>query len=327
MKILNKIFDKFKGKKILVIGDIMLDKYVWGEVSRISPEAPIQIVDVKKETYVEGGAGNAAKNISFLGGKAFLIGTIGNDNYGKILMTHLKNSRIETKGVIIHNKKTIVKERVLAFNQQLLRIDHEDKEDIDYNTENKIFNHVKKLIRNIDAVIISDYAKGLITKNLSKEIIELCNKNNKIIIIDPRPQHTSYYKNATFVTPNHHEASTMTKIDLIDESDNNRLKLIGTRLLQELNSNILITRGKYGMSLFEKNGTITNLPTVAKEVVDVSGAGDTAIATFTLALVSGADLKEAMDIANHASGIVITKVGTATTNINEIKRSLENHES
>ncbi|HJN57063.1 MAG: D-glycero-beta-D-manno-heptose-7-phosphate kinase [Candidatus Woesearchaeota archaeon] len=319
-----KIIENFNEKKILVVGDIILDKSIWGEVSRISPEAPVQVVDVSKESYSPGAAANVANNISALNAEAFMVGIIGNDAAKNILIPKLKNSSIDVDGIFIDtNKPTIQKVRVIGRSQQLLRFDYEKKGYIDDSTENKIFEFILKKINEIDAVIVSDYAKGIITKKLMEKLIGLCNKNNKIIVIDPKPKHKSFYKNSTLITPNHTEAQKMTGNEE-EENIDKYVEVMGKKLQQELNSNVLITRGEKGMSLFEKNNEITHIPTYAKEVFDIVGAGDTSVATLTLALVAGATYKEAAVIANHAAGITVGKVGTSIVSIDELKKSIEN---
>ncbi|MCH8329309.1 MAG: D-glycero-beta-D-manno-heptose-7-phosphate kinase [Nanoarchaeota archaeon] len=320
MNKLIKIVEQFKNKKILVIGDVMLDKYIWGEVSRISPEAPVQIVNVVKESYAPGGAANVANNIVALSAQTFMVGIVGNDETKDKLILELKKRNIEVSGLIDDkNKRTIQKVRVIGRNQQLLRFDYEKKGYVDIETENNIFDFISKKIDEIDAVIVSDYAKGVITKNLMKKIIGLCKEKNKIIVVDPKPKHKEFYKNATLITPNNTEAQQMTNF----EEDAN-VEKIGMQLLTELNSNILITKGEKGMSLFEKDGKITNIPTFAKEVYDIIGAGDTSVATVALALASGSSFEEAAMIANHAAGITVGKVGTSTVSIDELKKSIEN---
>jgi len=316
------IIEKFKNKKILVIGDIMLDKYIWGEVSRISPEAPVQVVNVYKESYTPGGAANVANNIATLNSNVFMVGIVGNDTTKDKLIIELKKRNIDTSGLITdENKRTIRKVRVFGRSQQLLRFDYEKKGYINTETENNIFDFVSKKIDEIDAVVVSDYAKGVITKNLMEQLIELCNKKNKIIVVDPKPKHKAFYKNSTLVSPNHTEAHKMINYSEGAEAD---IEKTGKLLLEELHSNVLITMGEKGMTLFEKNGKITHIPTFAKEVYDIVGAGDTSVATLTLALASGASFEQAAIIANHAAGITVGKIGTSTVSIEELKKSIEN---
>jgi len=317
-----KIIEQFKNKKILVIGDVMLDKYIWGEVSRISPEAPVQVVNVLKESYAPGGAANVANNIAALNGKSYIVGIVGDDEANKILLSELQKRNINVDGIFKdNNNPTIQKVRVIGRSQQLLRFDYEKKGYVDSNVESNILSFIEENIRSFDAIAISDYAKGVITKNLMKKLKEICKKNNKKIIVDPKPKHKDFYKNVTLVTPNHTEAHEILNIEIESEDE---VSVIGKKLIEVFNCPILMTRGEKGMSLFELNGEITNIPTKAKEVYDVTGAGDTSVATIALSLASGASLKEAAVIANHAAGITVGKVGTSTVSIDELKKSIEN---
>ena len=319
-----RIIGQFKGKKILVIGDIMLDKYIWGEVSRISPEAPVQVVNVLRESYAPGGAANVANNIAALNAKAFMVGIVGNDNAKDSLISELEKREIDVEGIFTEkNKPTIQKVRVIGRSQQLLRFDYEEKGYVNADTEKNILDFILGKIDGADAVIVSDYAKGVITKNLMETIIKISKEKNKIVIVDPKPRHKDFYKNSTLITPNHTEAHQMTNLEEEENTDNDVEKM-GKRLIKELNSNVLITRGEKGMSLFEKNGEITHIPAYAKEVYDIVGAGDTSVAFLTLALASGASFKEGAIIANHAAGITVGKIGTSTVSIEELRESIEN---
>ena len=319
-KLINML-EQFKNKKILVIGDIMLDKYIWGEVSRVSPEAPVQVVKVNKESYAPGGAANVANNVAALNGTVYMIGMVGNDEASKILVSELKNRKINTDGIIEDmHKPTIQKVRVIGKGQQLLRFDYEKDGYLDKGMEKKIFDFVVKRIQNIDAIIISDYAKGVMTKNLTEQLIRLANEKKKSIIIDPKPKHKDFYRNSTLITPNNDEICEM--LNIAEENEESIMKA-GKKLLEDLNAHLIITRGEKGMTIFEKNGKITNIPTKAKEVYDIIGAGDTVVATLALALSSNATLKEAAVLANYAAGITVGKVGTSTVTVEEIKKAIE----
>jgi len=324
MNKLIKIVEQFKNKKILVVGDVMLDKYIWGEVSRISPEAPVQVVNVVKESYAPGGASNAANNVAALGAQVFMVGVVGKDSTKKKLVKELKTRNIDVNGLIDgENKRTILKVRVIGRSQQLIRFDYEKKGYVDTKTENNILDFISNKIDEIDAIIVSDYAKGVITKHLMEKLMTLCNKRNKIIVVDPKPKNKEFYRNATLITPNSIEAQQMSSFQEEEFSDSD-IEKIGKQLLEELNSNILITKGEKGMSLFEKNGKTTSIPTFAKEVYDIVGAGDTVVASVALALASQASFEDAAIIANHAAGITVGKVGTSTVSTEELKRSIEN---
>ncbi len=316
-----KILENFKNKKILVIGDIMLDKYIWGEVSRISPEAPVQVVNVLKETFESGGAANVANNISSLGGASFMVGITGNDHSRKILVDELSSKSINTEGIFIDkDKPTTQKVRILGKGQQLLRVDYENKEHIHHDIENSIIKFVESKIKESDVVVISDYAKGVITPEVSKKIISLAKQHKKPVIVDPKPKHKDFYKEVDLITPNNSEASEMSGIE---NGSDGSISEIGNQLLKNLDSNILLTRGEKGMSLFEKDKSITHIPAKAKEVYSLIGAGDTVVATAALAIASGAGLKDAAFLANTAAGIKVGKIGTASVTTEEIKAEIE----
>lgn len=315
-----KILEQFKNRKVLVVGDVMLDKYIWGDVSRISPEAPVQVVNVLKETYAPGGASNVASNISALSGKAFMVGIVGNDEARKVLLDELKNIDINTDGIFTENEKpTIQKVRIIGKSQQLLRVDYEKKEHILKEIELSMVSFFEKIIKNVDVVVISDYAKGVITPEVCGNLIKISKQNNKPVIVDPKPKHRDLYSNVTLITPNNAEASEMTGIEDGDDA----VIEMGNRLIRYLNTNVLITRGEKGMSLFEKNSNITHIPAKAKEVYSLIGAGDTVVAVLALAIASGADLKEAATLSNIAAGIKVGKIGTASVSVEEIKEGVE----
>ncbi|MCK4664923.1 MAG: D-glycero-beta-D-manno-heptose-7-phosphate kinase [Bacteroidales bacterium] len=315
-----EILKKFSNKKIAVIGDLMLDKYVYGEVERISQEAPIPIIRVTDEKYVPGGAANVAANISTLGGDAFLFGIVGNDYYKDILLDKLYSLEISTDGILTNTKKnTILKTRIIGLEQQLLRMDKENIEYIDDQFVENILTNLKD-VDDLSAIIISDYAKGTITENLMHGVKEFSKKNNIILIIDPKPKHKSWYKDASLITPNKAESQQMSGI-VIENEDN--IKEAGKKLVGDLNSNIIITAGNEGMYVFEKGKEPVHIPTVAKEVYDVTGAGDTVVASIALALSSEAMLSNSAVIANHAAGIKVGKVGTAPVYMEELLQSFE----
>jgi rfaE bifunctional protein kinase chain/domain len=293
------ILNKFKDQRILVIGDLILDKYIEGNVKRISPEAPVMIVNKKSENCILGGAANVAANITSLSGEAILKGFIGKDKEGEKIITLAKKRKI--KFIPEYNSKTTKKTRITSENQQLLRIDDEDISPKFFN-----FETIKQEIEKADLVVISDYGKGVITSDLMKLL------ENKKTIVDPKPKNKSLYSNVFLLTPNTKEALEMSGCTDVYET--------GEKLKKELSSNIIITRGKEGMSVF--NNGVKNIPTYAKEVYDVTGAGDTVIATIGLALASGANLNQAAIIANYAAGIVVAKYGTSKVNFLELKNQI-----
>lgn len=311
---------KFPRTGVLIIGDFMVDQYIWGKVERISPEAPVPVVEVSKENLLLGGAANVANNISSLGGKVFITGVIGKDDMGRVLIHKLREKGIHTDGIIMEeNRCTTVKTRIIAHNQQVVRFDKEIKSEISKSTLSLILEYVRDCLPKIRAIILADYCKGVITKNLIKKLLELTN-SKVFVAADPKIGHFDYYKGVSLITPNVNEASFGSGINITDERT---LIKAGEILLDKLQFKaVLITRGDKGMTLFEKSGKITHIPTFTKEVYDVTGAGDTVIATFTLCYSAGAKLKEAAIFANHAAGIVVGEVGTAVVTPRDIMASI-----
>ena len=317
------ILNNFKKASVLVIGDLVMDHFVWGKVRRISPEAPVPVVEVSSESFMLGGAANVVNNIHSLGGKVLVCGVVGRDEMGKKLIHELRLKGISSDGVIVEDgRPTSVKTRVIAHSQQVVRFDREKKDKVHMDTVKTIMDYVSEKINSFDSIIISDYAKGVISEELVEEVIALAKKKDKPIAVDPKVGHFDFYKYATIVTPNNDEASKASGIEIENEAS---LLRAGEVLLNKLGSDaVLITRGEHGMSLFENNGEITHIPTVAKEVYDVSGAGDTVIGTVALSMASGASLKEAAVISNFAAGIVVGKIGTATVTPKELKDAVDN---
>ena len=313
------IIGQFSTKKVLVLGDVMLDKYIWGIVERISPEDPVQIVRVTKESYAPGGAANVASNIASLGGQVTLIGLIGHDDAGVILQRELEMRNIQHQMLKDHSPTT-QKVRIIGHSQQLLRFDYENNERMHEGLTTTLITFLQLSINEHDAVVVSDYAKGVVGEKVMAELILLCKNAGKPLIIDPKPKHKTMYAGATLITPNHKEASEMAGIE---EKDDGQLVQIGAMLSQSLQSNILITRGEKGMSLFQYQGPITHIPTKAREVYDVVGAGDTVVGVAALALAAGASLPEAAAIANHAAGVVVGKIGTSTCSQEELIKAID----
>ena len=310
---LKRGINNFHKKRVLIVGDVMLDKYISGDVSRISPEASIPVVKVKKENYVLGGAGNVASNIISLGAKCVLVSSIGDDKEGVLLKKLLKNKGIKSKLTIV-KKPTIVKTRIIGT-QQLLRVDYENTDEIH---SSELLKAVRKEVKNCDIVIISDYAKGVITKKLVEEIVS---STNVPIIADPKHSEISYYRGVSIITPNESESYSLS-LQNVDVP----LVRVAKILEEELNCKTLITRAEKGLSLL-KDDNLVDIPTVAQEVYDVSGAGDTVISVLALAISSGASLEESAIIANHAAGIVVSKFGTATVSKNELLSKFEEEDT
>jgi D-beta-D-heptose 7-phosphate kinase/D-beta-D-heptose 1-phosphate adenosyltransferase len=318
---LSKIISRFDESTVLVIGDLILDEFVWGQVSRISPEAPVPVVWVDKENFMPGGASNVASNISSLGGRAILAGTIGADSWGGILKSELMTKGIDVSGAITDaGRPTTLKTRIIAQHQQVARIDRERIEPLAARLSTKLVNYLTKRIDDVQAIVIEDYGKGVVTPRLLNAVIQLAKKKKKIITVDPKEEHFSYYKGVTAITPNQHETASAVGFPIKDDET---LKKAGAQLLRQLNCKIaLVTRGEQGMCLFQKGKRAISIPTATQDVYDVSGAGDTVISVFTLALSCGASPTEAAHIANCAAGIVVGKLGTATVTAEELKERL-----
>lgn len=318
------ILDAFKDRRILVIGDLILDHYVWGRVTRISPEAPVPVVDVSRETYLLGGSANVANNIVSLGGAASVIGIVGDDMSGRVLVDMMKEKGFDCSGVFVENRPTTVKTRVIAHSQQIVRFDREDRKYVRGKILKGILDHIKSVWRGHDAIIISDYRKGLVSAELIKGIRRITFSGPKggrmFIAVDPKMGHFDYYKGVSLITPNTLEAADGSGIEIKDDAS---LVKAGKALMRRTGCEaVLLTRGENGMSLFEKKH-ITHIPTVARQVYDVTGAGDTVISAFTLAYSSGASMEESAIIANHAAGIVVGEVGTAVTTTDRITASFK----
>jgi D-beta-D-heptose 7-phosphate kinase/D-beta-D-heptose 1-phosphate adenosyltransferase len=319
---LKDIISKFSEKSVLVLGDMMLDEFIKGEVSRISPEAPVPVVDVNSTYVMPGGAANTVNNLATLGAKVYVAGVIGKDAKGTKLKKMLEEKKIDTNGLIIDDKRpTTLKTRIIAHNQQVVRVDRENREEINEKTAGKLFNYIKSIITKIDAIVVSDYNKGTVTGGLLDTIVKLAKERECIVVVDPKVQNILNYRGSTVITPNQFEASAVVGIPIINETS---IRNMGQKLLTMLECEaVLITRGKDGMSLFDKDGGVFHVPSIAQEVFDVTGAGDTVVSTFTLALVSGASMLDAAKLSNFAAGIVVKKLGTATVLPEEILKILE----
>lgn len=319
---LRKILDGFSKVKVLVIGDIMMDRFIWGKVSRISPEAPVPVVVVEKETFLLGGAANVVNNVHSLGGKVALCGVVGDDEMGQRIIKELTEMGIGINGVFMEQgRQTTVKTRVVAHQQQLVRIDRETTDPTKVFTLRNLSEFLKVNIDGFDGIILSDYGKGLLTRELIRITIRRAREAKKFILVDPKQKNFFFYKGATVVTPNTVEASVALGIPIPDLSS---LKKVGRMLLKRLRCDVLvITRGEEGMAIFEPNQEPVLVPTVGKEVFDVTGAGDTVIGTMALALGTGAGVIDAARLANYAAGIVVGKVGTATVNPQELIRVIK----
>jgi D-beta-D-heptose 7-phosphate kinase/D-beta-D-heptose 1-phosphate adenosyltransferase len=313
--------------RVLVLGDVMLDQFIWGSVARISPEAPVPIVEFERESFMPGGAANVARNLTALGMSTEIFGVIGNDDSGRWLKKLLAGQKISCGGLVAHAARhTSVKTRIVAHKQQLVRIDRETRDGLDAKATGRLLAQLKSKLPQADAIIVGDYGKGVVTQPLLNEIKSLCRARGVWLSLDPKPVHHLNLSGLSLITPNRKE--TFELANLPDETrkanplaDKN-LMLAVERLLNELRSAVLlITLGELGMLLCQRGQKPFHIPTVAREVFDVSGAGDTVIATFTLAIAAGASPVEAAILSNHAAGIVVGKIGTAITTPQELLES------
>jgi len=338
-KRLQSIVSKFSKVRILVIGDLILDEYVYGDVERISPEAPVPVVKASSQKFLPGGAANVATNISSLGGSVSAIGIVGKDDNGHILLSELKNKQVNTEGVFeVFNRYTSVKKRVIGGQQQIVRIDWENTAPIKEAQQDKIEDFIKQNIKKFDAVIIEDYGKGLITPRLVTCAISQSRINKKVVTVDPKEDHFDYYGSATIMTPNRKETenairnikikNAYSNLNIVSDklTSDKDIDLAGRELLNYLKLEaLLITLGEKGMRLFEKDKKPYHIDTVAQEVFDVSGAGDTVISVFTMALACGATMQEAAIISNYAAGIVVGRKGVAVTTQIELIDIFKSH--
>ena len=318
--------------RVLVLGDVMLDHFLWGRVGRISPEAPVPVVDFDRESYIPGGAGNVARNLADLQVDTELFGAVGHDESALKLKTVLKHDRIGCGGLIMcENRTTSVKTRIIAHRQQMVRVDRESRFDIDEATTLRLLAELERRLKTTDAVILCDYAKGVITQQLLNQAKALCRKRGVWLSVDPKPSHQLNLAGVSLLTPNRKEAFELAGLqdDAQEEAPAKDAVLlrVADKLLCELQpALLLITLGDQGMLLCQRGQKPFHVPTVAREVFDVSGAGDTVIASFTLAIVAGASPVEAAIFSNHAAGVVVGKLGTATVNPDELLQSLRREE-
>jgi D-beta-D-heptose 7-phosphate kinase/D-beta-D-heptose 1-phosphate adenosyltransferase len=312
-------------RRVLVYGDVMLDEFVWGDVTRISPEAPVPVVDIRRESVRLGGAANVLANLLALGASASVVGVIGQDSAGERLRAELeRGAGMEHAGaslVVDESRPSTIKTRIIAHSQLVVRADRERRTPVAAAIEDKLIHVLLDALREADAFVVSDYEKGAVTPRVLAEVLPVAYERGMPVLVDPKIRNFLSYRPATLITPNHHEALRLTNTeDHTDEGLKAAAELIRERLACE---SVLITRGERGMMLLEKEREPIYVETAAREVYDVTGAGDTVIATLSAALAAGATMLEAAILANHAAGIVVGKVGTATATADEIVNSIE----
>ena len=307
--------------RVIVLGDLILDEFVWGTVERISPEAPVPVVRVERESAMAGGAANVAANVAALGGQPFLVGAIGEDAAGHALRQLLNDQGMDTSGILVdRSRPTTIKTRVVAHHQQVVRIDRERVAPLDRATGQQCLASLVEQLPAARGLILEDYGKGVVTPTLMTAAIAAARRAKRVVTVDPKQEHIASYRGVTCLTPNRAEAAQAAHLPITDTTSAVKA---GRRLMQQLKpESLLITLGEDGMCLFERGNRVTHIPTVAREVFDVSGAGDTVIAVFTLLRAAGASFVEAATIANAAAGVVVGKVGTAVCTPKELLTQL-----
>ena len=311
-----KLTGDFEGKRIVVLGDVMLDEFIWGRVRRISPEAPVPVVEVERQTLALGGAGNVVSNLVALGAIAQPIGIVGDDMDAERLRSAFERLGVATDGLVVDAARpTTLKMRIIAHNQQVVRADRESRAVIVEEVEDRLVARLQSRIEMADALVVSDYNKGLLTKRLLSRTLDGARERDLIVCLDPKMRSFTHYQPVTVITPNNQEAAEAAGVVIEDEQS---LVEAGRKLLGSIDCRaVLVTRGEEGMTLFTE-GEVTHIPTVAREVYDVTGAGDTVIATLALALTANASFVESAVLANHAAGVVVGKIGTATVTREEL---------
>ncbi len=318
---LHELVQRFADQRILVLGDVMLDHYLWGRCERISPEAPVPVVDVQRETSSLGGAGNVAANLVALGAMPALVGVIGEDTRARTLLDAFAARGVDTRLLVRDSTRpTTFKTRILAQNQQVVRADWESRAELGGDALAGVLGMLDRELPTCHGLLISDYGKGVLTRDVLDRAIALARGRGIPIAVDPKESHIDAYRGVSILTPNQLEAGYVMGRRVVDEAS---LMEVGWGLQRRLDAECaLVTRGADGMSLFEKNGRYTHLPTVAREVYDVTGAGDTVVSVVVAALAAGADYPEACYLANHAAGVVIREIGTASCSAAQLRESL-----
>jgi D-beta-D-heptose 7-phosphate kinase/D-beta-D-heptose 1-phosphate adenosyltransferase len=322
---LRTLLDGFPRAKVAILGDIMLDRYLWGDVNRISQEAPVPIVEVRRESARFGAAANVAENVASLGARAVLVGVVGDDDAGRELLSLLTGRGVDVDSVVMEpGRPTTTKLRVIAQSQQVVRADSEVTTDVAGDVEARVLDGLRRAMADSDVLIVSDYGKGVVTRTTIAVAISVAKDLGKMVCVDPKESHFGSYVGVTAITPNQKEAGAAVGATITDEST---LLTVGWKLQKQLEAEcVVVTRGEHGMSLFMSGGELVHLPTVARDVFDVTGAGDTVVSALAVALAAGASMEEAAIIANHAAGLVIREVGTASVGLDAIERSFKDSE-
>ncbi len=322
---------RFSAANVLLIGDIIIDHFLWGSATRISPEAPVPVVNVQREDFMLGGSANVLRNIVSLGGRATLCGIIGDDANGQKIVDLVERLHVPTTGLIVGKRPTTVKTRVVAQGQQIVRFDRELIGQPSKETLEALLQFITTQIHLYDAIVVSDYAKGVVSEHLMiplRRLLENVRSQKKKpipLIIDPKPSNIHCFVGATVITPNHHEARQISGMPMDDETS---LMAAARQIRDDIGcKTVLITRGEAGMALLEENDQLVTIPTMAKEVFDVTGAGDTVAATLSVALASGCSMREAAVLANYAAGVVVGKVGTACLSAQELTEAIQKNPS
>ena len=318
---LEATLDRFSGRRLAVLGDCMVDRYLWGRVDRISPEAPVPVVEIERESFTLGGAGNVAANLRALGAEPVLLGVLGDDADAVTLRATFERQGIASAQLITDPQRpTTVKTRIVAHSQHVVRADRESRLDVAGAALDRLISAIEAAMKDCEGLVVSDYGKGVVNASTLACALSIARLRGVAVSVDPKESHIDAYRGVSILTPNLHEAGWVQGRRIVDEAS---LMEVGWGLQKRLDAQaVLVTRGAEGMSLFERGDRYTHLPTVAREVFDVTGAGDTVVSVVALALASGADLVSACALSNHAAGIVIREVGTATCSPQQLRESL-----
>ncbi len=318
---LQEILEKGRSKQIMVVGDLMVDRYLWGSVNRLSPEAPVPIININDEEIRFGGAANVANNVISLGATPIVVGIVGKDHWGQVFKSMLMARNLRADGLIEDaSRPTTLKTRIIGNNQHIARVDREVARPISEAIQKRIVQFVADQIHRIDAIILQDYNKGILVPPLIQQIVALANKHSVIVTVDPKFDHFLEYRQVTLFKPNKRETEEALAMRLMDEE---HIRAAGKRLIERLNARaVLITLGEKGMALFESDGQVVFTGTRARKVADVSGAGDTVIATVTYALTAGADFREAVTLSNFAAGVVCEEVGVVPIDRDVLQKTI-----